>query len=498
MNNRTAIFRFTQPDENMSDKEKIKCLANNTGNLVFDNALGKIIQGDSIYDCTDTENLKQYERFITTSYIWIRQNEPVQTNFSLVGEKPYIPMSVGIQAADYDSHFIMHRDVVNELKQISERCVIGCRGYYTAEILNKYGIKNIQVIGCPSMYTNIFADWYVTKNKVKNLNMRVAANFSTFWRKLKPYEMDFLIYISDHKYDFVEQTEKKFEMSYVDDINTASKIKNWFDNCNIFYSYDKWSDFIRQYDFSIGYRFHGNVIALNNNVPALFIYSDSRVKEMCEFFKLPMISDKEFDSSKPIEYWYDLADYSEFNKTQNKRIENFKEFCRKNAIELVDKVHKKENSRNIKKIEIKSNSYGRETVDKQHSFICNSGWNFIEFENKFLFYSDSDITCKHLKIKSPQTLQAGKEYFLKFRVKFKTSSKGVRFFVQNSKGNSQALCYLNNDNRDDYYDVSTIINCDHDYSYLSVTSTDFTSNNYFIISEIMVEEILIKNCKKYT
>ena len=59
---------------------------------------------------------------------------------------------MGLQNGKADPNFVLHPNTLKLLKEIEERCVIGVRGYYTAEILNKYGIKNLQVIGCPSMF----------------------------------------------------------------------------------------------------------------------------------------------------------------------------------------------------------------------------------------------------------------------------------------------------------------------------------------------------------
>lgn len=487
MNSKTAIFRLTAPKEGMSDSDKIKCLAGNTGNMVFDNALGKLIDGDSIYDYSCADLSEKYDRFITTSYIWLRQNEPIHTRFSAIGDKPYIPMSVGIQAADYDSNFVIHNDVVNELKAISERCVIGCRGNYTAEILSKHGIKNTMVIGCPSMYTNMFEDWQISPKSITK-PIKTASNFSTFWRKLKPFESEFLSYICDHDLSFVEQTQSLFDPAYMSDPKQSKKILAWLEKKRIFYSCEEWSEFIRSFDFSIGYRFHGNVIAVNNKVPSLFIYSDSRVREMCEFFRLPAISAREFDPSKPIEYWYERADYSEFNKTQNERIDNFKEFCRKNNIAL-----KGENCEEKEAVNTHAPAVINSNPEEKPQFIHNSTWRHIEFEGKNLFIANGKTIWQHLKIKLPQVMRAGKEYFIKFKAKFMTSSESVRFFVQNMKGEFQQLCSAANRHTDDYYEISTCFLCDNDYDYFRVTSSDFMGENYFCISEIEISELTVKS-----
>ena len=92
------------------------------------------------------------------------------------------------------------------------------------------------------------------------------------------------------------------------------------------------------YDFSIGGRFHGNVISLWNNTKSLFLYVDSRTKELTDHFKLPSMDIRDFDKDMPIEFYYEKADYSEFNKNYRKRFFEFKEFLDKNGLEISNDV----------------------------------------------------------------------------------------------------------------------------------------------------------------
>jgi hypothetical protein len=88
---------------------------------------------------TNSANLDEYDAFITTAFIWIRQNQCVPYHKEIlkcVGEKTLVPISVGIQANEKISDFVIHQDTVDVLKALNERAVLGVRGDYTAEILN--------------------------------------------------------------------------------------------------------------------------------------------------------------------------------------------------------------------------------------------------------------------------------------------------------------------------------------------------------------------------
>lgn len=483
INAKTAIFSLKQIDEKMNIDEKYKTLGGNTGNIVFDTALSNLICGDKVFWDTSQTVLEQYDRFITTSYIWIRKNQEVSSSFKLIRNKPIIPMSVGLQSDDYDPYFQMHPSVVNELKKIEERCIIGCRGDYTADILNKHGIKNTMVIGCPSVYLGIQSNTlvkYFSGYKPHN----IISNFSTFWRQLKSNEVDFLKYISKNKFNFIEQTIGDLKKEdWLEDEKSFQLVRQWLNNKKVFFSFEEWKEEIKNYDFSIGYRFHGNVMAVINGIPALFIYADSRVKEMCEFFKLPMISDKEFDIDKPIEYWYDRSDYSDFNKLIDKKREIFKEFCRKNNLILkengVDK-NIRTIRRRIKKIRI---------TNYERKYIYNQHWIHLEFEGKHIFQSDNLTDCQHLCIKLPSRLLCGREYYLGFRVKFMTDCEQIRFWIQDDEKNFQQICFIRNDRRNDYYKVSITFKSNGEYQYLRITNSDFKGTNYFALSDIEIREL---------
>jgi hypothetical protein len=66
---------------------------------------------------------------------------------------PCVMIGVGSQAPNYDSEIKLQKGTVRFLKIVSERSVsIGARGFFTASWLEKYGIKNVDIIGCPSFF----------------------------------------------------------------------------------------------------------------------------------------------------------------------------------------------------------------------------------------------------------------------------------------------------------------------------------------------------------
>ena len=97
---------------------------------------------------------------------------------------------------------------------------------------------------------------------------------------------------------------------------------------------DEWDNYMQGFDFHMGMRFHGGIISLHNGVPSLFLTSDSRTTELTEFFSLPKMSIGEFDPAKPLEYYYEKADYSDFNKRLPYLRDNFKAFSEVNGLKV--------------------------------------------------------------------------------------------------------------------------------------------------------------------
>lgn len=310
----------------------------NTGNLLFRDALIKELSllQMSYDEYKKMKGILKNLPIIVTDLIWINEDSNFDYLYERVVENPdvrFVPISVGLQAKEKKEDFVLNESVKKTLLAIQERATIGVRGYYTASILEKNGITNIEVIGCPSMYRMMNPNFTIEK---KDCIKNVTSNFRTIYGWLSKDEKHFLSYCASHQFGFVEQTKHVLEKNNVNDEKYYNYVNPWLtSNKKIFFDISEWEKYIKGYDFSIGARFHGNVMAIWNRVPALFIAIDSRTSEMIEYFKLPSISITEFDETKPVQYYYDLADYGEFNKNYKNAYDRFINFLCKNEI-LVD------------------------------------------------------------------------------------------------------------------------------------------------------------------
>ena len=59
-----------------------------------------------------------------------------------------------------------------------------------------------------------------------------------------------------------------------------------------FFDIEDWMNYIRNFHFVLGTRFHGTLIALLNGIPSVAFVIDARTREMCELLNIPHVDIK--------------------------------------------------------------------------------------------------------------------------------------------------------------------------------------------------------------
>lgn len=318
-------------------------VGNNTGNLVFIRALKDILH-PKIFPLWDVDSGAfrddpEVSAYVTTELIWLTEHTVYPHVWKMlqgIGDKPLIPISVGIHSRTESTKLALHPDTVKLLRTISERAILGVRGEYTASVLERLGVINLQIIGCPSLYYGMNDHFRIEKQPFRE-EMRTVCNFRTFYGKLNPPECEFLTYAANRKMPFVEQTQQ--ELTLLNCQNNEPQFQyfsEWLKaQKKVFFEIEPWVEWLRQFDFSFGSRFHGNVLAVMNGIPALTMVIDGRMQEMTKFFRLPTLDMKDFSMDKPLSYYYDQADFSEFNRVYPQRLANFRDFLHRNGLQEV-------------------------------------------------------------------------------------------------------------------------------------------------------------------
>jgi hypothetical protein len=257
-----------------------------------------------------------------------------------------VPLSLGF-AFSNGNVAPLNSGLIHLLKVLAERTEIGVRGEYDAEILNGIGIKNVCVIGCPSLYYHMDSDFRIDEadTSCENVNVNFTTDFNNLGisqRTAVEVHWPVLLYFiniweqqSVHM-DFTMQKPPFTEMSDIHAVLLSyGEVHPFYQACGrYFYSAKDWIHGLKKNDFSIGTRFHGNVAAILAGIPALMINVDKRMEEMNKYYKIPSIDISEFDREKSLGYYRELADYSEFNKNYRKAYDNFTDYCSRCGVKL--------------------------------------------------------------------------------------------------------------------------------------------------------------------
>jgi polysaccharide pyruvyl transferase WcaK-like protein len=266
---------------------------------------------------------------------------------------PIVPLGVGFQCAD-NKLPILSEETKEVLHILSHSCSeIGVRGSFSAECLSELGIKNVTVIGCPSMYRKL-----EPKIKVDRTHPVSRIAFTLRREVSLHYSKDVGKYLSVQR-KLIEQSLEQFETTVVcqgeveekiifynrPELERASdRIKNDFPMSEaIFSQYKKkltffdeipeYEKFMISNDLTVGFRLHGNAIPLANGRNTVYITYDSRTREFVDTYKIPHYDIADPDFPTVGEIVENPLDFTDFEKNYEKMYSVFSKFLDRNGID---------------------------------------------------------------------------------------------------------------------------------------------------------------------
>ena len=187
---------------------------------------------------------------------------------------------------------------------------LGVRGQFTKDVLSHYGLgEHAEVMGCPSLFIS----------PERRLGRKIEAALKDprrvavvagheGWARLSNIEASLVrlvsetggSYIGQHGLNMIKLTrgeaadlpEEDLEKicEYVSPGMSLGELIRWGGaHGNVFFEVAQWMDHCRQFDFVVGTRIHGTMVALQAGVPALCIVHDSRTLELCETMCVPHV-----------------------------------------------------------------------------------------------------------------------------------------------------------------------------------------------------------------
>ena len=253
---------------------------------------------------------------------------------------PVIGLGLGAQAQSTGVDITLTKGTDQWLRTISrlrpsDAPNIGVRGPYTEAQIVKLGIVGAATVtGCPSNFINMHDDIAASiakgyRRRPRCIAVTAGIPFSTGLSTLERELADIVTltggaYIVQHGLQMLQLARSEFDIMSAEDLEacrayiapqrTLDEFKSW---CRQYayacYDARSWMDFLRRFDFVVGTRFHGAMLALQAGVPAACIVHDSRTAEMCSTMGIPYRHHSEIPGALT---QYNILDYFSFDPDQ--------------------------------------------------------------------------------------------------------------------------------------------------------------------------------------
>jgi Polysaccharide pyruvyl transferase len=345
---------FTVADADTTYRQNL--IGNNTGNLVFSQAVYRLL---STADAeVQTSGLaKSQPRAINSRYDHVViplanafRHSYIETldALSTLIEQLTIPVSVlgvGSQASldgVYKGADTLKPEVIRFVRAVLDRSPsIGVRGEHTREYLASlgFGDEHVKVIGCPSMF--MYGPNLNVERKVDSLTVDspIAFNVSPYVREMGPISLRCaerfpnLVYMAQNiqtlelmLYGSYPKGKKMNAMAAKGAPITLEHPLIRSDRVRFFLDPTTWFDHLAQYDFSFGTRIHGNIAALLAGTPALLLAHDSRTLELAEYHEIPHRTITSIEADADAISLYAESDWNRLNKAHPDRWDAFAAF----------------------------------------------------------------------------------------------------------------------------------------------------------------------------
>ena len=222
---------------------------------------------------------------------------------------------------------------------------IGVRGEFTAEYLTGLGFKDVEIIGCPSMF--MYGSRMQVAKRVPELDTasHIAINISPYRKRMGTVlqrhmaQYPHLTYVAqDHAtLGRLLKGDSRFVRREVIDSTVPLHTSHAVfleDKVRTFIDVAPWLGFMAEQDFSFGTRIHGNMAALIAGTPAFVFTHDWRTLELARYFEIPhsrMRDIKMINAGR----LHATADYQPLNAGHTARFAAYCRFLERNGLDHI-------------------------------------------------------------------------------------------------------------------------------------------------------------------
>ncbi|MGW1954734.1 polysaccharide pyruvyl transferase family protein [Streptomyces sp. NPDC001920] len=337
-------------------------IATNSGNLIFSDATHKILQTPRTEvvsngirtDVSAAARInEEYDAFVVPLANAFRPSFEAQlkrlTRLITRLRIPVVVVGVGAQAGlGYDAARLAGiepavREFVSAV--LDRSASIGVRGEFTEQYLKNLGFRDVEVIGCPSLFLH-GKDLTVTRREpALGPDARIAVNGSH--KAVRSQGLQRVITRAHARYPnlrFIGQNISDARQLHWRDLSDPNGLVTAMpthpdhpmyreDKVRVYIDPVTWIDDLRAFDFSFGSRIHGNIAALLAGTPATVLCGDSRTLELCRYFDIPHRRIDKLPADLDPAQLYAEADFGALMSGHQERFERFTAFLDRNGLE---------------------------------------------------------------------------------------------------------------------------------------------------------------------
>ncbi|NQW94419.1 MAG: polysaccharide pyruvyl transferase family protein [Polaromonas sp.] len=318
------LFGFSPSVEDsalISTERAMQMVGDNTGNLAFCYAINRQL-GGNLKSILWNAPSSEIEAMGTIGVLTLANQLGSHANLGYLADSfsklkaNLVGIGLGAQAGHAETEVQIPEGTLNWIRAIQNRSPssapnIGMRGEFSKRALEKYGLADkVAVLGCPTLF--ISPDKQLGKTIVDRFhpNIRhvaVAAGHQR-WTHLSRIEASLVqiaqttggAYICQSPLEMIrlgrgesasmDREARDACRSYAAPCMSDEEFIQWCDQKAIsFFSANAWIEHLKRFDFVVGTRIHGVMLALQAGIPALCIAHDSRTIELCQTMLVPYI-----------------------------------------------------------------------------------------------------------------------------------------------------------------------------------------------------------------
>lgn len=350
------------------DPEKATSLFTNIGDcFVFESSLRILDYADvqPIYAGENTVPSDAYvEKLNQLDFLFLRGSNYINTNgkwdaITALLERTKVPVmafGIGVQTPDNSEEYV-NESTKRFLQLVADRSTsIAIRGTLSQKALKSIGIDKVRIIGCPTAFRHrkpTISINRIASGDISNLGFTLRRKTHGS-QTLQRYMLRTLAEQYKTRIFCAGELEEK-QIFYAergmlkDSGDVQAKAIDALINENWFYGprdplidlyksqlavFEAVQDFeagLKEMDGVTGFRLHGNLLALANGVPALYVTYDTRTREFVQTLGIPSIDIKQMDRFSFQKAW-DKADFGTFEKAYALRFKELKAFLEENGM----------------------------------------------------------------------------------------------------------------------------------------------------------------------